>query len=258
MKRKSILMSALVVALVLAAFAVGTASATTGCFSDTNNHWAETFICWVKDNGIAGGIGGGNYGPEQNVTRAQMAVFLQALRTKGDTHINAGPSAWVPNGSSGSNYVVHYSNTTQLRTTTAGSYYFQVMPSLPSSMLNAMMYFKGAKVCYDATHGASITEVIVYHNYSDGTVYHTVNDTTARTDASCVTLNFTTAGSFWGGEVGEVILQVNFPTTADYVRVLGTTFVLSPSTNTPVMGPQPSMMKPDADKPSVIPAGSDQ
>jgi len=52
-------------------------SAATGCFPDTNGHGAEEFICWLSDNGITSGYPDGTYRPENGVTRAEMAVFLQ-------------------------------------------------------------------------------------------------------------------------------------------------------------------------------------
>jgi hypothetical protein len=44
------------------------------------NYWAAPFIKQLVTDGITVGCGGGNYCPEQLVTRAQMAVFL--LRSK--------------------------------------------------------------------------------------------------------------------------------------------------------------------------------
>jgi len=49
----------------------------TGCFSDTNGHWAETFICLVEEYGIVGGYPDGTFRPERNVTRAESAVMFQ-------------------------------------------------------------------------------------------------------------------------------------------------------------------------------------
>jgi hypothetical protein len=40
------------------------------------NYWAASFIKQLAAEGITSGCGGGNYCPEQPVTRAQMAVFL--------------------------------------------------------------------------------------------------------------------------------------------------------------------------------------
>ncbi len=41
------------------------------------NHWAASFIEIVAGTGISAGCGGGNYCPDDAVTRAQMAVFLE-------------------------------------------------------------------------------------------------------------------------------------------------------------------------------------
>ena len=97
MKHKLMLQGGLALAafLILAfGVGVGNAYASTGCFNDTNGHWAETFICWMKDNGITTGTGGGNYSPEGNVTRAQMAVFMakqaEIPPSTGTTLVNAG------------------------------------------------------------------------------------------------------------------------------------------------------------------------
>jgi len=45
-------------------------------FSDIQGHWAENFIRTIACNSITVGCGGGNYCPENYVTRAQMAVFI--------------------------------------------------------------------------------------------------------------------------------------------------------------------------------------
>ncbi|HNB37086.1 MAG TPA: S-layer homology domain-containing protein [Anaerolineales bacterium] len=78
--------------LVMVAFIAGRASASplaaTGCFPDTNGHWAETFICWLKDNGISSGYPDGTYKPENNVTRAEMSVMLNKLDTNLNQTIN--------------------------------------------------------------------------------------------------------------------------------------------------------------------------
>jgi fibronectin type 3 domain-containing protein len=41
------------------------------------NYWAFSFIEELAASGVTGGCGGGNYCPEDPVTRAQMAVFLE-------------------------------------------------------------------------------------------------------------------------------------------------------------------------------------
>jgi len=83
MKSKSLLKNrlpfmVLIFALTItaSAFSAGKAFAALNCFTDTTGHWAETFICWAKDNGITSGTAPGVYSPDDYVTRAQMAVFL--------------------------------------------------------------------------------------------------------------------------------------------------------------------------------------
>lgn len=66
----------IVLVLVAGAFLVPRAFAAS-CFTDTSGHWAESFICWLFDNGISSGFPDGSYRPDNNTTRGEMAVFLQ-------------------------------------------------------------------------------------------------------------------------------------------------------------------------------------
>ncbi len=51
--------------------------ATGAVFADVPvTHWAAAWIEQLYAEGITGGCGGGNYCPDQNVTRAEMAVLL--------------------------------------------------------------------------------------------------------------------------------------------------------------------------------------
>jgi hypothetical protein len=52
------------------------AGASTGFGDVPTAHWAAAWIRRLAAEGITGGCGGGNYYPDQPVTRAQMAVFL--------------------------------------------------------------------------------------------------------------------------------------------------------------------------------------
>jgi CSLREA domain-containing protein len=54
-----------------------TPPAATGVFTDVlASYWAANWIEQLAAEGITGGCGGGNYCPEDPVTRAQMAIFL--------------------------------------------------------------------------------------------------------------------------------------------------------------------------------------
>jgi len=45
-------------------------------FSDIAGHWAEAYIEELYDQGVTGGYPDGTYRPQNNVTRAEMAIFL--------------------------------------------------------------------------------------------------------------------------------------------------------------------------------------
>jgi len=99
---KGFLLGVLVTVLASTLFWAGTVYATTGCFPDTNGHWAETFICWMKDTGISSGYPDGTYKPANNVTRAEMAVMLQKAvelpPSIGEIRINTGAGNWKQTG----------------------------------------------------------------------------------------------------------------------------------------------------------------
>ena len=65
----------LVVTLTLVAVFVPRAAASTGCFPDTDGHWAEEFICWMSDQGLVGGYPDGTFKPNNQVTRAELSVI---------------------------------------------------------------------------------------------------------------------------------------------------------------------------------------
>ena len=63
--------------LVVATIAFAAPLQATGCFTDTNGHWAETFICWMEQFGVVGGYPDGTFRPENRVTRAEASVMMQ-------------------------------------------------------------------------------------------------------------------------------------------------------------------------------------
>ena len=71
----------------LAVFLVPTALAVDAFPDVPDSHWAHDFIKWLFDNGITSGFPDGTYRPDNNVTRAEMAVFVQQVAGAG----SAGP-----------------------------------------------------------------------------------------------------------------------------------------------------------------------
>jgi len=249
MKQKTaIISSVLAITLLFTAFFVGRASATTGCFSDTSGHWAETFICWLKDNSISVGYADGTYHPESPITRAEMAVMLQridnlavaqdnlALST-GDTYISVGPTNWVVGPGNGS--IQNTIDVIILTAPTIGTKTFMVQPMLPTSLYNHQMYLKGAKLCYQTFPNASITNVTLAH--VDGAT-DTLSDNTVRTAATktCQEYYFATPKPLKGADFATLQLSVNFTSIGGSVYIFGTTFILSPSASTGVLGASPA------------------
>jgi hypothetical protein len=235
----AILMAGLILVTVSALFLAPRVAAAS-CFTDTTSHWAETFICWMKNHGLTSGYPDGTFRPDNMISRGEVSVFMQKIITTGDVYITTGPTGWSPNGTSyGTGYVKTYYMYSHLRSTAAGTQYFQLSPSLPSSLYNSLMYIKGVEICYDsAGFGATLSQVDLYHIYYSGgtpTIYHQFTDATDYTDAACRTFYFPTAGSFYGTDQLTIMLTVDFPAASSILGVTSTTVILSPSTGTAVL-----------------------
>ena len=261
--KRTILSGSLIAVLLVLAFGVGQVLASTGCFSDTNGYWAETYICWLKDNGISAGYGDGTYHPDSNITRGEMAVFLQKINdhavaaaktytdtqdatnlaaansytnnaiSTGQTYIIGGLDEWRTNGG-GTGYVQYYTNVTYLRAPGAGSYGFQFTASLPGSLYGHEMWFRGVQLCYDATGGASLSNLSLQHYIRSGTtldyLYKSVSDSTVRTDAICRTYNIADPiGSLWGNNHVALWIQGTFTDASSILKIYSTTFIIEPS-----------------------------
>ena len=72
-----------------------------------DDHTFHSDIDWLVDNGITTGYPNGNFGPEDNVTRGQMAAFLHRMDTElGQTEygvasieVKKGDGLFVPHAS---------------------------------------------------------------------------------------------------------------------------------------------------------------
>ena len=93
-----LLIGGIMLTMVVATFNMRQTYAATGCFLDTNGNPFEAYICWLKENGISNGTGGGYYSPNDGVTRGQMAAFLQRQHevppSTGDILVSSGFSNW--------------------------------------------------------------------------------------------------------------------------------------------------------------------
>ena len=87
LKRGILTSVAILTIAALAVFLVPTALAVDAFPDVPDSHFAHDFIKWLFDNGITSGFPDGTYRPDNNVTRAQMAVFIQQVAGAG----SAGP-----------------------------------------------------------------------------------------------------------------------------------------------------------------------
>jgi hypothetical protein len=247
MKRKLFIQSGITL-VVLFVFAFGVsvrqAYATTGCFADIAGNWAEAYICWMKDNGITNGTGGGNYSPNNNVTRAEMAAFMQRQAevppSTGDIYINQGLSAMQPGGNFATTaYVRYFSDYTVLGASAIGTDYFILSATIPTSLYGRATMLKGALMCYDATQGTALTMVFLHHNDYAGTIVNTVTDATSRTDSTCRTYYFTAPSQLFATDHVTLNFAGNFTSTSNPLYIRSVAFILAPSTLTGAFSPIP-------------------
>lgn len=236
MKRK-IILGAAVLVLALTAFYAGNAYASTGCFLDTIGHPFETFICWMKDNGITGGTGGGNYSPDSLVTRGQMAVFIarsvEIPPSTGDILISAGFGNWHPFNSSDPLSYTYFSSQTQVSRSAAGSSFLSVNPDIPTVLYGRSLLFKGVVFCYDTFSSTALNYVeINTYSHTTGSLGRNLrfSDPTTRTGNTCRTYTLASPVVLGPNDGVNFFIQVNWAAASTQFAIGRTTFVFAPTT----------------------------
>ncbi len=190
MKRKFSLGVAALAFVVTALFA-GDANAATACFPDTNGHWAETFICWMKESGITAGYGDGTFRPENSITRAETSVFLKKLsdlqdsKTSGLILVTAGHGDWKPFSSADNLSFSYFSSSTYVTKAAAGSNFLSIFPSIPTVLYGKSLQLLGVEFCYAAQANAYLSYVEINKTTYAGDRTMLFSDSTDRTDAAC-------------------------------------------------------------------------
>lgn len=222
----------LLTTMLLISFGAGQAYASTGCFNDTNGHWAETFICWMKDNGISSGTGNGNYSPESPVTRAEMAVFLQKQAdippSKGDLTISASGQSWDVNNDVSTVKVMHNFAYNEFLSTTATSYgIYSTMP-IPTRLYNTNTYLDGMQICYQGVDGAYIdsTSLVYFDGVTDK--YTSFTDATDRFyyGVECFKLALPAPATLTEDDFVELYMLIKSPSANLSIRTISSTLYL--------------------------------
>jgi hypothetical protein len=204
----------LLLVVMASAFWVGKVYAATGCFPDTDGHWAETFICWIKDNGITSGYGDGTYRPGNYVTRAEMAVFMNRLAeippTKGWTVIGIGPTGWQRTGTDTSGNLYYYKNKLVLTNPGTGVMAIQASPDIPLTVYGWPTEIVAAKVCYSADDAKYITTSALYVFGSFGNEVAGDIDYTDRKSWGCFARSFDPPVSLSSYKIVTLYLEMQF------------------------------------------------
>jgi hypothetical protein len=239
---KAFLYGALVTALAFTLVWAIPAAAATGCFLDTNGHWAEQFICWLKNNGIATGYPDGSFHPDSSVTRGEMAVMLQKANnippSTGIITINSGPTDWVYQYWTLEPWLHLQVLTDYLYVTSdePGTYYFMMHPTFPSALYHRGLRVRGMQYCTVVGGDTFIDYMLVRAFYpipeesGQDIAFTLVEDETHRIekdDEQCPTYYFTPR-LLDAKMILSVTIRLNWiaPDVSTGIRLGGVTFIL--------------------------------
>ena len=236
MKQK-VLLGAAALVFVLTAFYAGNAYAATGCFPDTNGHWAETFICWMKERGITTGYVDGTFRPENTISRSEMAVFItrsaEIPPSTGDILISAGFANWHPFNSTDPLSYTYFSSQTQVSRSASGSSFLSVNPDIPSVLYGRSLLFKGVVFCYDTFASTTLNYVeINTYSHTTGSLGRNLrfSDPTTRTGNACRTYTLSSPVVLGPNDGVNFFIQVNWTAASTQFAIGRTTFIFAPTT----------------------------
>jgi len=232
-----ILVSFLIAVFAATSFGVGRAYATISCFNDTIGNPFETFICWMKDNGITSGTGGGNYSPDASVTRGQMAVFMQRQAeippSTGNILISASFQSWKPFNSSDPLSFGYFSSHTQVFRSAVGLSFISINPDLPTVLYGRSLRLKGVQFCFDTRTNTTLNYVeINTYSHTSGDLGRSLrfSDATVRTGSRCQLYTLPTPIVLTANDGANFFAQVSFAAAGSSFAIGRTTFIMEPTT----------------------------
>lgn len=201
------------------------------CFTDTSFHWAETYICWLRANGLSTGYPDGSFRPDNYITRAEVASLIYHEATSGDVYVNGG--SWFPD-SGGSTAAIVSPNAIYLPVSGGGQSFIN-LPEIPSSLFGRQMQLKGVQLCYARSTGLTLSQVTLAV-WNNGNFDASVDDSTPRTDSACRIYLLSAPDPLKASEYVSLRISATSASLA-YLDVYSTTYILSPTPNGAVLGP---------------------
>ncbi|HND47244.1 MAG TPA: S-layer homology domain-containing protein [Anaerolineales bacterium] len=249
MKRyRDFLLGALIATLLFASFSVGRASAaSSGCFTDTNGHWAESFICWLKDNGISSGYADGSYRPDNSITRGEMAVMLKKVNDASlaaakqytdaslarEIQVVMPPSEWRIGAESLLPWLqldLYLSSAKLTSSAISTGQGVIAMPTVPTTMNGKRLAVSKAQVCFEELHITSyVDKVYIYSLPTSGEGISFDNN--AHINPGCITYSFAPY-TLQENHYLYLYIGVNWTTTTYPIGLGQVTFYLTPTTTT--------------------------
>jgi len=258
MKNKTFLLLAAIAALLLVtAFWAGQASATVNCFTDTNGHWAESFICWLKDTGVSAGYADGTFRPENLVTRAELAVMLKRQAevppSSGLILITPGNGDWLKFYASDDISFNNFSTYTVVYKATAGDAFLSIQPSIPVVLYGKSTQLQGVEFCYsgDANTYLNFVEINTF-TATTGAGFQTQRlvDYTLRKDAACRYYALPSPAVLTADDGVNFFIRLHWNAGGTYFKLGRTTFVFQPTGTTvafPKAVPETVILQPEGE-----------
>ena len=155
-----------------------------------------------------------------NATSATNAANLGGtpassyLTNSGSIFISTGSSNWHSFDSTDPIEWIYTSNATWASSSGAGTFYVTAHPSIPTALYGKNLKATGARLCYEASASAKITQVLAvdstYSNSGIGSANTVVNDNTNRTDSACRTYPFSSAVTLTSLDDLALLIQVAY------------------------------------------------
>jgi hypothetical protein len=230
-QRKSFLMGILVTMFAISMFWVGTAFASTGCFTDTNGNPYEVAICWLKANKI---VGGTTFNPNNAATRAVVAQWLykqvQIPPTTGAFQITVGPASWVLNSGAVNGSMTYFTDAFRM-TASSGWTNVQVSPQIPNLIYGRIPELTAVEICSSGTPSQYIdnagVQVYGMGATSPGLIVNKYNQTD-RTTNGCFKITLDTPLLLGNSRWVSLYLNSRFVSSGN-LDVYRATFFLKPS-----------------------------